>query len=278
MNRHTTPHDIDRDDIDRQERPMREDAEIVIDFDNVRHRFGDRVVVEGLSLEVTRGERIAILGRTGAGKSTLLNLLIGNLRPTSGTVRVEGKDPYLQRKQLQGRIGMAFQQPRLLPWRTALANVAVGGEVLGHKKAEREQTARYWLEKMHLGDAVDQYPNQLSGGMCQRVSLARAFAVRPAFVLLDESFSALDEVTARTLRQDFVQLADEERMTSVIVTHNIEEAFDIAHRVILLDRPAQILREYRSADVAPVGTPEFALVRNDVRQLMLDGAPRPAIA
>lgn len=245
-------------------------SDTVISFDHVQHYFGELLAVEGLDLRVRRGERIAILGRTGAGKSTLLNLLIGNMAPTSGTVRIDDFDPFVQHKKLQGRIGMAFQQARLMPWRTALDNVCVGGEILGQSRKEREQAGKYWLEKMHLGDSLDLFPSQLSGGMRQRVSLARAFAVQPVFVLLDESFSALDEVTAKALRRDFVELADEEKITSIIVTHNIEEAFDLAHRVILLGRPARILREYRVRDVAPVGTPEFAEVRREIQNIMLD--------
>lgn len=242
----------------------------VIEFNGVQHYFGNLLAVEGLDLQVKHGERIAILGRTGAGKSTLLNLLIGNMAPTSGTVRVEGLDPHAQRKQLQGKIGMAYQQPRLLPWRTAFKNVALGGEILKQSKKHREDAARHWLGKMHLGDSLDLYPNQLSGGMRQRVSLARAFAVDPAFVLLDESFSALDEVTSKTLRSEFVELADEEKITSVIVTHNIEEAFELAHRVILLGKPARILSEYHTHECATVGTPEFALLRSQIQDTMLN--------
>lgn len=241
----------------------------VIDFQNVRHVFGTNVAVERLNLRINRGERLAILGRTGAGKSTLLNLLIGNLQPTEGTVRIAGLDPYTEHDKLQGKIGMAFQTPRLMPWRTALDNVAVGQEILGVDKKEREKNAEKWLDKMHLGDSIEKYPGELSGGMRQRVSLARAFAVRPAFVLLDESFSALDEVTAKTLRQDFIELADQEEITSLIVTHNIEEAFEIAHRVVLLGRPAKILKEYNAQEAPEVGTVEFAVLRAQIRDLML---------
>lgn len=248
---------------------MTENDTPVIDFSNVRHLFGDNVAVEGLNLKVGRNERLAILGRTGAGKSTLLNLLVGNIAPTSGTVHIEGRDPFVEHKALQGRIGMAFQAPRLMPWRTSVDNVAAGMEILKVPKQERMKRAKYWLDKMHLSDSYDKFPGQLSGGMRQRVSLARAFSVNPAFVLLDESFSALDEVTASTLRRDFVELADEEGITSLIVTHNIEEAFDIAHRVILLGRPAKILRDYNVANCPSVGTPEFGLLRQEIRDIML---------
>lgn len=246
--------------------------ETVIDFSGVRHEFGDVVAVEDLDLKIGKGERVAILGRTGAGKSTVMNLLVGNMTPTRGTVRVDGRDPYAEHNLLQGRIGMAFQGPRLLPWRTAEANVAIGQEILKVDKRERLANARKWLEKMQLGDAAKMYPNQLSGGMRQRVSLARAFSIDPAFILLDESFSALDEVTARELRDDFVKLADAEHKTAVIVTHNIEEAFAIAHRVILLGRPARILAEYQTSQEPAVGTPEFSALRRSIHDLMVNAA------
>lgn len=251
---------------------MSSNADIVIDFSDVHHRFGDLIAVDNLNLEIGRGERVAILGRTGAGKSTVMNLLVGNMTPSRGSVRVEGFDPYAEHKQLQGRIGMAFQGPRLLPWRTAENNVAIGQEILKVSKQERLENARVWLERMQLGNSLKLYPNQLSGGMRQRVSLARAFAIDPTFLLLDESFSALDEVTARELRQDFVDLAEEEQKTAVIVTHNIEEAFAIAHRVIVLGRPAKILGEYLSADAPSVGTPEFSEIRREIHSLMVDAS------
>lgn len=247
---------------------MNHTTNTVVDFKNVHHEFGAVTVVEGLDLQVQRGERLAILGKTGAGKSTVLNLLIGNLDPTSGTVRVEGYNPYAEPQKLQGLIGMAFQTPRLLPWRTAVQNVAVGQEVLGVKKPERMANARTWLDRMHLTDSYEKHPYELSGGMRQRVSLARAFAIDPALVLLDESFSALDEVTARSLREEFVQLADANANTALIVTHNIEEAFAIAHRVIVLGRPARVLAEFSTKDEPEIGTTEFTDLRTEIRLMM----------
>jgi len=242
---------------------------IIVNFEDVHHAFGDNIAIERFNFKIHRGERVAILGRTGAGKSTILNLLVGNFAPTEGTVRIDGIDPYAQHKDLRGIIGMAYQAPRLLPWRTAVENVAVGQEIAGVDKAKREENARRWLDKMHLEDAYDLVPSQLSGGMRQRVSLARAFAIDPALVLLDESFSALDEVTARVLRDDFLKVANEEKKTAMIVTHNIEEAFQMAHRVLLLGRPARILAEYDTANEPRVGTTEFTALREKIRDLML---------
>lgn len=239
----------------------------VVRVQNASVWFGTVCAVNNLTFEVRQGERVAILGRTGAGKSTLLNLLIGNIAPTSGELNVAGVDPFAQHRQLQGRIGMAFQSPRLLPWRTAVDNAGVGLEILKRPKSERRQVALQWLDRMSLADAADRYPSQLSGGMRQRVSLARAFAINPELVLLDESFSALDEVTAKDLRADFVDLCRSEAMTALIVTHSIEEAFDLADRVLVFGRPARILAEYDTR--AALAERPFIQLREEIHQLMV---------
>ncbi len=251
------------------------EPEAVVTIDRANVVFGDFVAVHDLSLQIRKGERVAILGQTGAGKSTLLNLLIGNLAPTSGSVRVAGVDPYHQHRQLQGVIGMAFQAPRLLPWRTALKNVKLGLEILGRSKQEQEELARKWLEYVHLAHAADLYPSQLSGGMRQRVSLARAFAIEPELMLLDESFSALDEVTAATLRSEFLILCKQINMTAIIVTHNIEEAFILADRVILLGRPAKILAEFNTSECPVPKTIEFLEIRNKIHGMITANTGEP---
>lgn len=239
-----------------------------ISFESVSMVFNGTTVIGDLNFQVEKGERVAILGRTGAGKSTLLNLLVGNLEPTSGTVRVADIDPYSQHSKLQGILAMAFQSPRLLPWRNALDNVAVGREILGEGKRARRENAKHWLSRVDLAGYEKYFPSQLSGGMRQRLSLARAFSIDPAVILLDEAFSALDEVTARTLRADFVKLANDVAATCLVVTHNIEEAFEIADRVIVLGRPARILAEYRCEELPSVGTPEFTSVRMAIHKLL----------
>jgi NitT/TauT family transport system ATP-binding protein len=224
------------------------------------------LAVRDLTFSVKEGERVAILGRTGSGKSTLLNLLIGHFEPTAGSVRVTGLDPFRQHKQLQGRIGMAFQSPSLLPWYTALDNAKVGLDIIGRAKEESRTIARGWLKRVQLEGVDDLYPNQLSGGMRQRVSLARAFAIEPKVLMLDESFSALDEVTASALRKDFRSVCEERRTTALLVTHSIEEAFFLGTRVLVFGSPAQILGEYDTRDYAD---PEaFRLVREEIHKSM----------
>ncbi|SCG52850.1 NitT/TauT family transport system ATP-binding protein [Micromonospora echinaurantiaca] len=250
--------------------------EPLIDIDHASVSFDSLRAVDRFSMRLRPGERVALMGRTGAGKSTILSLLVGSMRPTSGSVRILGLDPYAQHAQLQGRVAMAFQTPRLLPWRTSLGNVAVGLEILRRPKAERRRIAEEWLGRVHLQDALHKYPSQLSGGMRQRVSLARAFAVKPELIFLDESFSALDEVTARSLRADFVELCESTGTSAVIVTHSIEEAFAVANRVIVLGRPARVLCEYDAAPVRAGGQTELDAVSTEIRARLAEETTVPA--
>jgi NitT/TauT family transport system ATP-binding protein len=241
----------------------------VIEVEDVWFHYGDTLIVAGAQLEVRRGERVAILGSTGAGKSTLLNLLIGTIKPDKGRVTITGLPPYDRPKEIFGRFSIAFQSPRLLPWRTALDNVALGLEILGSSRAESREVARTWLTHVGLADALHLYPTQLSGGMKQRASLARAFSVRPEVLFLDEAFSALDEVTAERLRQDFHALSTQENQTAVIVTHNIDEALFLADRILVLGRPGRVIGEVSAKTVDWKNDPALAAgVRAEIVELM----------
>ncbi|MEP9349139.1 ABC transporter ATP-binding protein [Xanthobacter sp. KR7-225] len=209
----------------------------------VNKAFAGKPVVDDLSIDVAHGEIVALLGRTGAGKSTVLNLVLGTLTPDSGTVRVAGLDPNANFLGLRGKLAVSFQTDRLLPWRTAVENVELGLLILGRSKQEARAAALSWLERVKLADAADKYAHELSGGMRQRVSLARALAVDPEIVLLDESFSQLDHVTSRALRADFHRIAREFSKTCLLVTHRIEDALDMADRVLVLGAPARIQLE-----------------------------------
>jgi NitT/TauT family transport system ATP-binding protein len=253
--------------------------EPVIVVEDLWFHYGDSAVVAGAELCVRAGERVAILGSTGAGKSTLLNLLIGTLVPDSGRVAVTGLAPSTRPKELFGRFAIAFQTPRLLPWRTALDNVALGLQILGRSRSESRRVAREWLGRVGLSDALHLYPNQLSGGMKQRASLARAFAIRPRVLFLDEAFSALDEVTAERLRQDFHTLSTQESTTAVIVTHDIDEALFLADRVLILGRPARVIGEFAAAEIDWKRDPSVrADVRDRIIQIMTSGPAVPADA
>jgi len=217
---------------------------------------GDLTAVDRLSLEVDEGEIVAVLGKTGCGKSTMFNLIAGLIEPTSGEVTVSGRDPFRDFEFFRGKIGIVFQGDRLMPWRTALANVLLGLEILDADPQRAQAVARGWLARLGLNGHENDYPHALSGGMRQRVSIARAFAVDPELLLCDEPFSSLDEMTARDLRAEFVRLVRQNGKTAVFITHQIGEAMEIGDRVLVCHRPARIAFEARMDRAAPAGTRE----------------------
>jgi len=196
--------------------------------------------VRELSFTVRRGELLAILGRTGCGKSTTFNLISGLLRPSSGTVTVKGRDPFAQFEWFRGKIGIVFQNDRLMPWRTAFANVELGLELNKVEKHRRAEIVASWLARLGLGDHGNDFPHALSGGMRQRVSIARAFATKPDILLCDEPFSALDEHTGTVLREEFRGLLSETKATAIFITHSIDEALKLGGRLMVFERPARI--------------------------------------
>jgi len=228
----------------RGERPVNAEQTLpLIALENVSKRFGGQLAVDQLSFEVRRGEIVALLGKTGAGKSTVMNMLMGTIGCDEGGVRVAGVDPYREFRALKGKLAVSFQTDRLLPWRTALDNAALGLQILGRPRAAARQVAREWLARVKLEGAEDKYVHELSGGMRQRVSLARALAVDPEIVLLDESFSQLDHVTSQTLRRDFSQIVRQVGKTCVFVTHRIDDALEMADRILVLAAPARLAIE-----------------------------------
>jgi NitT/TauT family transport system ATP-binding protein len=214
----------------------------VVELLNVAKNYQNRVAIKSLTFSIGHGQTLAILGRTGAGKSTVLNLIMGHVAPTSGTVRVLGVDPVTASAALKGRMAVSFQTDCLLPWRTALENVELGLEITSKDHRGRSEISSSWLARVKLAsEHWHKLPRELSGGMRQRVSLARALAVNPELILLDESFSQLDHATSRQLRHDFMSLAKEHSKTSILITHRIEDALDMADRLIVLGAPAVIL-------------------------------------
>jgi NitT/TauT family transport system ATP-binding protein len=222
--------------------------------------------VDGLDLDVRPGQMLAILGKTGCGKSTIFNMIAGLTEPTSGTVRVSGRDPFSDFDSFRGKIAIVFQNDRLLPWRSALHNVELGLEMLGTPAAERRTTAQLWLTKLGLGGHENDFPHALSGGMRQRVSIARAFATNANILLCDEPFSALDESTAGRLRAEFVRLVKENGKTAVFITHSISEALEIGDRIVVLKRPATIA--YDVSFDAGTGAKERELIRGRIGDVL----------
>lgn len=205
------------------------------------------VAIDHLDFEIQAGGLVAIAGRTGCGKSTFLNLLLGLDRPTAGRIIVDGHVPYENFEHFRGKIAGIFQQDRLLPWRTALENAKLGLEMLGMPVGEQKDIAASWLERVGLADYLHAYPHELSGGMRQRVAMARAYSVNPQILVVDEAFGHLDEVTAIALRKTFSELTRNEKKTAVMVTHQLDEALDVADRILVFGRPATMLMDTMSS-------------------------------
>jgi NitT/TauT family transport system ATP-binding protein len=204
--------------------------------------------VSDLSFSVHTGELVSVVGRTGCGKSSTLHMILGLERPTSGSITIDDKEPYAEFGYFRGRLAAVFQTDRLLPWRKTLDNVAYGLEILRVPEPDRRTRAQGWLERVGLGGFENAYPHQLSGGMRQRVGIARAFCVEPEVVLCDEAFGHLDQVTATQLRGDFLELVRETRKTSVFITHDIDEAIELGNRVLVLGKPARLLMDLTISD------------------------------
>ncbi len=209
----------------------------------IRQEFaGGVVALDGIDLDVRRGEFLAILGPSGCGKSTLLRIIAGLDRPTGGAVSVTpsfADPPGTTISYASGRradVAYVFQDAHLLPWRTVLRNVALPLELMGVPKKSRLETSLRAIAQVGLSDAAGRYPNQLSGGMRMRVSLARAMVTDPRVLLLDEPFAALDEITRQQLDEQLRTLWATRGMTVIFVTHSTIEATFLAERAIVMTR------------------------------------------
>jgi len=207
--------------------------------DHISHRFGALDVLDRVSFEVAAGEVVAIVGPSGCGKSTLLSILGGLLRPASGSAELRGAPPAGSLNPLT----FVFQDFALLPWCTVEANVEFPLLHVGLAPAERRALVGDALRRTGLTDFRGAYPKQLSGGMRQRVGIARALVVRPAILLMDEPLSALDSQTRELLMEDFIGLLADGAMGAVYVTHNLEEAVRLADRIVVLSRRPGRVRE-----------------------------------
>jgi len=239
--------------------------------------------LDSISFEVGAGEFIVLTGRSGCGKTTALRLIMGLEQATSGSVEIDGRI-------VNGcgfDRGMVFQHAELLPWRTALGNVEFALEVKGIPAAERRAIALHSLELVGLKSAADRRPDQLSGGMRQRVGLARALAIDPQVLLMDEPFGALDAQTRESLQAELVALHQKTRKTVIFVTHDLDEAVLLADRVVVLSPHGRLheivdvpIPRPRNDPVAVRGTPRFQEVRYHIWSILkkTDDAMRPVAA
>jgi len=228
--------------------------------------------IADLSFSVDVGEYVAIVGPTGAGKSVLLDCLLGLKRLDSGKIRIDGSPVDTFAREKKGHITRIFQEDRLLPWLSATDNAAFGLQIQGVPEQERRDRAAKWLDAVGLSGFKNALPGELSGGMRQRVNIARAFAPKPELILLDEAFSALDDVTASRLRQDFKTLAQTQETTFLIVTHSIDEAIFLANRILVFGAPAHVMAEIPVPSHAWQDRALSDQIKEQVRTLIAAGA------
>ncbi|MFD7324072.1 ABC transporter ATP-binding protein [Streptomyces sp. NPDC059875] len=233
--------------------------------------------VDGIDLEIASGEFVVLVGPSGCGKSTLLDLLGGLARPTGGRILLDGEPvtgPGLNR-------GIVFQQYALLPWRTALGNVEFGLEATGVPRRERAARAREFLDLVGLSGFENRHPHELSGGMRQRVAIARSLAYDPDVLLMDEPFAALDAQTRESLQDELLRIWQRTGKTVVFITHSIDEAVYLGQRVaVMTSRPGRIKQvvpvalDSRTSTEDIRSTPEFARHRHEIWSLLHDEVAR----
>jgi NitT/TauT family transport system ATP-binding protein len=227
-------------------------------------REGETEALKGISLSIAPGEFVAVIGPSGCGKSTLLSLVSGIVAPTEGAVSIDGR-PVTGPSR---KVGYMLQQDYLFEWRTILENTLLGAEIQGVPLAKARERATQLLTRYGLGQFLNHLPRQLSGGMRQRVALARTLCTNPDIVLLDEPFSALDSQTRLALADEIGEILRREAKTVILVTHDIGEAISMAKRVIVLSRrPGQVKSNHairfaaadagRLAPLAARNAPEF---------------------
>ena len=254
-------------------------ADVAIEINGLSLRFdtadGPVQALSDVNLKVARGEFVSFIGPSGCGKTTLLRAVADLESPTSGSIRVNGMSP--REARARRAYGYVFQAPALYPWRSVARNIALPLEIMGFSRAEREARVAKGLELVNLAGFGGKYPWQLSGGMQQRASIARALSFDPDLLLMDEPFGALDEIVRDMLNQQLLRLWDVTGKTVLFVTHSIPEAvFLSTHIVVMSPRPGRIcdiiecdFPRDRALDIRE--TPEFLAIANRVRQGLREG-------
>jgi NitT/TauT family transport system ATP-binding protein len=244
----------------------------VLRIESLEKAFGPHQpnVVEGFDLEVHRGEFVTLIGPSGCGKTTVLRIAAGLLNASSGEIQVDG----LPSSGPSRDKAIVFQHFNLFPWRTALANAAYGLEVQGMPKKERLAKAREYLDFVGLSDRMHHYPSQLSGGQNQRVGLARALAIEPKLVLMDEPFGSLDALTREHLQALLQRIAAEKDLTVLFVTHSVDEAIFLSDRIVVMGVPGRVIGEFNvglprpRADYDWRSTDEYTEIRTEIWRML----------
>ena len=221
----------------------------ILKFDKVSLTYfsdnGETQALNNINFEIEEGEFVSIVGPSGCGKTTILSLISGLLTPTSGNIE---KDDNIE-------CGYMFQKDHLFEWRSILNNVYLGLEITHKKTEENMEYVNNLLKKYGLWEFRNKYPNQLSGGMRQRVALIRTLALKPKIMLLDEAFSALDYQTRLNVCDDVSKILEEEKITSILVTHDITEAITMSDKIIVLTKRPATVKTIHNIDLAKYGTP-----------------------
>ena len=254
-------------------------ADAAIEISGLSLRFdtadGPVQALSNVSLKIARGEFVSFIGPSGCGKTTLLRAVADLEAPTSGSIRVNGLSPHEARASRA--YGYVFQAPALYPWRSVARNIALPLEIMGFSRAERDARVAKGLELVNLSGFGAKYPWQLSGGMQQRASIARALSFDPDLLLMDEPFGALDEIVRDMLNQQLLRLWDVTGKTVLFVTHSIPEAvFLSTHIVVMSPRPGRIYDVIecnfpRDRQLEIRETPEFIAIANRVRRGLREG-------
>ncbi|SOC40563.1 ABC transporter ATP-binding protein [Ureibacillus acetophenoni] len=220
--------------------------------ENVDKKFVDNnkrevTALENINFTINEEEIVVLVGPSGCGKSTLLNIVGGLLSPTNGQVYFEGTN------DIEPNLGIVFQEIALFPWRTVFENVIYGLEERGVPKKEREEKGKYYIDMVGLTGFENAYPKQLSGGMKQRAGIARALCIEPHLLLMDEPFSALDAQTRTIMQEELLTIWNRTRLSTLYVTHNIQEAVYLGDRVIVLSRHPGKIKSIINIDLPKIG-------------------------
>lgn len=222
--------------------------EKILEIKNVSKKYqnkeGEILALENVNFKIKQGEFVSIIGPSGCGKSTLLSIIAGLEEKTTGEIYIEGE----KIEGISNKIGYMLQRDCLLEWRTILSNTLLGLEIKGNKNNESKEYVESLLKKYNLYEFKNKYPSELSGGMRQRVALIRTLAVKPKILLLDEAFSALDYQTRIMVTNDIYKILRKEKITAIIVTHDISEAISMSDRVFVLSKRPGTIKDIHKID------------------------------